>query len=162
MNYNSGCSHLLIAILQKLTGTSAKSYADKNLFSHLGINEYLWHEDPQGINIGGFGLHMSISDMHKFGSLYLRNGVSNNKQLLSDEWITYTTRPNLLTYNHIGYYGRHWWAPVHSPEHPYYYAMGMGGQYICIDSTNEVVIALTCDTYGDTLKPLRAIDELLA
>lgn len=161
MNYNSGCSHLLLAILQKITKTSARDFAIKNLFSRLEIKDFIWHADPQGINIGGFGLHMTIQDMHKFGCLYLNMGRWGNRQLISKEWISTSTQPRHLTYGDIGYYGRHWWASGESSNRSIYFAMGMGGQYICVAPSQNIVIAITCNTYSDTLKPLKAIKMLL-
>ncbi|MGV7116738.1 serine hydrolase domain-containing protein [Paenibacillus kyungheensis] len=161
MNYNSGCSHLLLAILQQVSGMSAKDFAIKYLFSSLKMKDFIWHVDPQGVNIGGFGIHMSIQDMQKFGYFYLNKGRYGKRQLLSEEWIATSTQPKYLTYDDIGYYGHHWWIANESLEHPFYFAMGMGGQYICVDHSQNIVVALTSDTYGDTLKPLKAIAELL-
>lgn len=161
MNYNSGCSQLLSAIIQKITNKSAKQFADQYLFNHLKFNEYIWHEDPQGINIGGFGIHITVQDMHKYGELHLNKGKSGNKQLISERWITYISEPKYLTYEHFGHYGGHWWISETSNEERFYYAMGMGGNYICIAPTKGMVITITNDTYGDTLKPLQIIRSIL-
>ena len=65
MNYNSGCSHLLLAILQKAAGLSAYDFAVHHLFTPLDFDDFIWHKDPQGVNIGGFGLHLTVQDMHE-------------------------------------------------------------------------------------------------
>ncbi|MEC0092333.1 serine hydrolase domain-containing protein [Paenibacillus macquariensis] len=161
MNYNSGCSHLLLSILQKVSGMSAKDFAIKYLFSILNIKDFIWHVDPQGVNIGGFGLHMSIDDMQKFGYFYLNKGRWGKRQLLSEEWISNSTKPKYLAYEDIGYYGRHWWVSDESLDRSFYFAMGLEGQYICVDPSRNIVIALTSNTYNDTLKPLKAITILL-
>ncbi|MFB5760383.1 serine hydrolase domain-containing protein [Paenibacillus medicaginis] len=161
MNYNSGCSQLLLAILQKTTGQSARDFAVRHLFSHLGCNDFIWHEDPQGVNIGGFGLHMTVQNLHKFGSLYLNKGKWGKKQLLSEEWIARTTEPEHLTYPAFGHYGRHWWVSQASNIGTYYFAMGMGGQYCCVVPSLGMNITITSDTYGDTVKPLQIIKSVL-
>ncbi|WCT58040.1 serine hydrolase [Paenibacillus kyungheensis] len=161
MNYNSGCSQLLLAILQKMTKQRARDYAVNHLFSRLGFNDFIWHEDPQGVNIGGFGLHMTIHDLHKFGILYLNKGKYGKKRLLSEEWITRTTKPEHLTYSAFGHYGRHWWVSEAPNIGTYYFAMGMGGQYCCIVPSLGMNITITSDTYGDTVKPLQIIKNVL-
>ncbi len=162
MNYNSGCSQLLLAILQKTTGQSARDYAIQHLFSPLRFDDFTWHEDPQGVNIGGFGLHMTVQDLHKFGSLYLHKGKWAGKQLVSEEWIARTTIPEHLTYDSFGHYGRHWWVSEAPSIGTYYFAMGMGGQYCCIIPALDMNITITNDTYGDTMKPLEMIRSLLS
>ncbi|MFD1886138.1 serine hydrolase domain-containing protein [Paenibacillus wenxiniae] len=161
MNYNSGCSQLLLAILQKTTGQSAREFAVHHLFSQLGFSDLIWHEDPQGINIGGFGLHMTVHDLHKFGSLYVNNGTWGKKRLLSEEWIARTTEPKHLTYPGFGHYGRHWWVSEAPRIGKYYFAMGMGGQYCCIIPSLGMNITIISDTYADTMKPLEMIQKIL-
>jgi len=161
MNYNSGCSQLLLAILQKSTGQNPRDFAVKHLFNPLGINDFIWHEDPQGVNIGGFGLHMTIQDMHKFGSLYLNKGKWGKRQLISEEWVALTTCPENLSYAGIGHYGRHWWTSETEKAGWFYYAMGMGGQYICVVSSMNMIISVTSDTYGNAMKPLHIIKSTI-
>lgn len=52
-NYNSGNPHLLSAILTKLTGMSTSDYAKARLFGPLGIRDWNWRRDPQGVSTGG-------------------------------------------------------------------------------------------------------------
>ncbi|TDQ33757.1 serine hydrolase domain-containing protein [Aureibacillus halotolerans] len=161
MNYNSGCSHLLLAILQKQTGATAREFAQRYLFTRLDFADFLWHEDPQGINIGGFGIHLSIRDLHMFGMLYLNRGRWNKKQLISEEWIDRTTEPENLTYPHFGHYGHHWWTSKTLTDEPFYFAMGMGGQYTCILPTRQMVVTMVNDTYADSGKPLHILRDVI-
>jgi CubicO group peptidase (beta-lactamase class C family) len=85
--YNSGNSHLLSAILTKLTGRSAFDYAKEKLFGPLGIEDVTWRHDPQGISAGAAGLYMLPRDMAKFGYLYLRDGAWDGKQIVPSSWI---------------------------------------------------------------------------
>ena len=61
--YDSGNSHLLSAILTKVTGKSALAYARAELFGPLGIEDVMWRGDPQGISGGGAGLYMTYSNI---------------------------------------------------------------------------------------------------
>jgi CubicO group peptidase (beta-lactamase class C family) len=81
-NYNSGGTHILSALITKLTGMSASDYAKAKLFGPLGISVSNWWRDPQGISIGGFGLALLPRDMAKIGYLYLRGGQWEDNALL--------------------------------------------------------------------------------
>ncbi len=86
-NYSGGNTHLLSAILSKVTGKSAHDYAREKLFGPLGIDDVLWRHDPQGISGGGAGLYLQPRDMAKLGYLYLRNGQWEGKQILPQSWV---------------------------------------------------------------------------
>lgn len=88
-------------------------------------------------------------------------GEWGKKRLLSEEWIACTTNPEHLTYSAFGHYGRHWWVSESSHVGTYYFAMGLGGQYCCIIPSFGMNITITSDTYGDTVKPLQLIQNIL-
>jgi CubicO group peptidase (beta-lactamase class C family) len=85
--YNSGNSHLLSAIVSRLTGRSALDYAKAQLFGPLGITDVFWRRDPQGVSAGGAGLYLQPQDMAKIGYLYLRNGSWDGRQIVPPAWI---------------------------------------------------------------------------
>jgi CubicO group peptidase (beta-lactamase class C family) len=60
-NYSNGNTHLLSAIITKLTGMSALEYAKGKLFGPLGINDVYWQYDPQGISEGGTDCTCSLA-----------------------------------------------------------------------------------------------------
>ncbi|WML58987.1 serine hydrolase [Neobacillus sp. PS2-9] len=158
MHYNSGCSHLLSAILQKAAGKSLSEYADAYLFKPMGIYDYTWYSDAKGIVIGGFGLSLKAEDMLKIGKLMLQEGTWNGHKVVSKDWVMESTIPRFHTYNKIGSYGYHWWILTyddHQPAQPLvYFAMGYGGQYIIVAPENQLIVTFTCDLYNDTFKPL--------
>lgn len=110
MAYNSGCSHLLSAIIQQATNMKVTDFAEKFFFKPLGIKEYRWYEDAKGIVIGGFGLCLKPEDLLKVGVLMLNNGTWNGQNVVSKEWVIQSTLPRYKTYNEIGAYGYHWWG----------------------------------------------------
>ena len=85
--YNSGNSHLLSALITRLTGKPAEDFARERLFGPLGIATYVWPQDPMGQSLGGWGLALTPRDMAKIGYLYLRRGRWGDKQLLPPQWI---------------------------------------------------------------------------
>ena len=94
-NYNSGNPHLLSAILTKLTGMSAEDYAKAKLFGPLGITDWKWRRDPQGVSVGGNGLALKPRDMAKIGYLYLRRGQWEDKTLLPPAFVERSSHATL-------------------------------------------------------------------
>jgi CubicO group peptidase (beta-lactamase class C family) len=154
MVYNSGASQLLAAILVQATGMELTQFAERNLFSPLGIEHYEWKSDPQGIHTGGFGLQLSAQDMLKFGLLYLYKGVWNNQQLISKAVVEHSTRSAIAVASpERGFYGWHWWSDTIS-NIDYYYARGFGGQFIVMVPTLATVVVLTRKQRKKGLSPL--------
>lgn len=163
MNYNSGCSHLLSAIIQKTTGMSTHDYAKEFLFKQIGISKSKWH-DRQGISLGADGLRITSYDMLKFGNLFLNNGNLNGKQIISSEWIKESTTPLYKTYDNIGYYSYHWWVSSFNNngiEINYYFALGFGGQYIIVVPQFDLVIVFTSRMYNNSLRPMYYFKEFI-
>lgn len=164
MNYNSGSSHLLSALLQNVTGMSTRQFAQQYLFDPLEITQYEWEQDPQGVYIGGFSMRMKTKDMLKIGRLFLQNGSWEGRQIISSDWIHRSTIPYFTTYEHIGSYGFHWWVldrnkfdvPVNM-----YFAMGYGGQYIIVVPELNLTAAISSYMPRSGLIPLRIFIESL-
>ncbi len=140
LNYNSGNTHLLSAIITKLTAMSALEYAKAKLFGPLGINDLSWRHDPQGLSNGGYGSYLQPRDMAKIGYLYLRNGAWEGKQLLPSAWIdkvshaTVDMRLGLLRYSNL------FWA---LPDKHVYMAVGHHRQVIMVFPDLDVVAVTT-------------------
>src|SRR5216683_2678949 len=142
-NYNSGNSHLVSAIITKLTGMSALDYAKARLFGPLGIGASSWRHDPQGITTGGNGLSMLPRDMAKIGYLYLRNGDWEDKRLLPPDWINRISHATVNT-NSSGEpdmrYSNFFWA---LPNKHVYMAVGYHCQLIMIFPELDIVAVTT-------------------
>lgn len=157
MNYNSGCSHLLSAIIQKVSGTTTSKFAEKYLFAPLGITDFHWL-NKQNINLGANGLSMKIRDMLKFGYLYLKKGTIDGNEIVPDGWITKSTTPRYLTYPNIGHYGYQWWiSSINTDENteiPFHFALGLFGQFIIIVPQFDMVAVFVSENYSDTMRPM--------
>ncbi|QTD39634.1 serine hydrolase [Sporosarcina sp. Te-1] len=164
--YNSGDSHLLSAIIQKISGLTTAAFAEKHLLHPLGIHKYIWVKDPQGINGGGFSLSLNVEDMVKIGSLFLNEGRVNSKQIISSNWLKQAKTP----YQHFeteregkAGYGYQLWT-YESTLHPidYYYANGLYGQYIFIvPKLNIMAVAKSYLQDDQQSAPRLFFDELL-
>jgi CubicO group peptidase (beta-lactamase class C family) len=156
MNYNSGCSHLLAAILQQTAGVAVDEFAKEVLFKPLGITNFRWYADHQGINKGADGLRLTAVDMARFGSLYLHQGRFGSQQIISPDWIRASTTACFTTYPNIGSYSYHWWVAHSQSDHesPFFFALGFGGQYIFVVPKRKIVAVFTSELYTNTLRPL--------
>lgn len=150
--YNSYCSHLLSALVSKVTGISMKDYLHTRLFEPLGITNYQWEEDLYGRTLGGYGLHLNIKDLTKFGVCCLHRGVYQNKQVLPERWIDKATIYQMETApgysrerseNRQGY-GYQFWMCTRGA----YRCSGLHGQLCFIQPENDLVIAMQSATTG--------------
>ncbi len=143
--YNSGASHLLSAIIQQLSGTTTLTFAENRLFETLGIDDYLWETDPQGIPSGGAGMELAPRSMAKLGLLYLENGQWEGQQLLPADFVEASSQiqSHLTTDqegNPVSGYGYQTWI---YPLIYAYGARGSGGQRILIAPDHEIVVVTT-------------------
>ncbi len=134
--YDSPGMHLLSAILQNATGTTARDFARLYLFEPLGIQDGVWEADPQGYTHGWGDLHLKPQEAAKLGYLWLQGGNWDGRQIVSSTWTTEAVQAqSRLLSNEYGY-GYGWWvSPID------YYAMGRGGQFVrVIPSLNTIVV----------------------
>ena len=139
--YCSGNFHLIAGIIKKSAGMSPKDFAEKNLFSALGIEEVVWPADPDGINFGWGDLHLHPTDMAKIGYLCLHNGRWSNKQIVSSTWIEQSSK-RTVTLSENEYYGYGWWIRP-SPNPGLYETLGRAGQRIIVWSDKNIVVVFT-------------------
>jgi CubicO group peptidase (beta-lactamase class C family) len=165
--YDSGNSHLLSAILTKVTGKSALDYARENLFGPLGIDDVMWRADPQGISGGGAGLYMHPRDMAKIGYLYLRGGVWEGKQILPASWIEGVRKADVdmrETWAQNLRYGSQFWV---MPGRDAYMAVGYDRQLIVVMPKLDIVAVTTgsarfATASGLPTKPRYSFDSLVS
>jgi CubicO group peptidase (beta-lactamase class C family) len=141
--YNSGNSHLLSAILSKVTGRSALDYARDKLFGPLGIDDVLWQADSQGVSNGGWGLYLQPRDMAKIGYLWLRGGVWEGKQILPAAWIEGVRHADIdmrESWAADMRYGRQFWG---IPLRKTFMAVGKHRQLIVVMPELDVVAVAT-------------------
>ena len=91
----------------------------------------------------GGGMQISARDHARFGYLLLRNGVWNDKRLISEKWITQAVTPSDVRPG----YGYLWWLNTGSAVHKtapasVFWAAGNGGNYVVIDRQNDLLIVL--------------------
>ncbi len=144
--YSSAGSHLLSVILYKITGLNVFDFAKANLFSPLGIFSSKWSHDRQGYYHGGFGLDLAPEDITRIGQLLLNGGCFEGKYLLSNEYIDEATNKQIAGgFPENDGYGYHWWVGSRDNV-KYYYAAGLGGQYLFIVPACDLLVTITSDS----------------
>jgi CubicO group peptidase (beta-lactamase class C family) len=160
-NYDNGASHLLSAIVNRTTGIPTQSYADTRLFQPLGISDYEWGLDPQGVASGPVGLNITPRDMAKFGFLYLNNGTWDGEQIVPSTWVSASTQvqaPETGPPVHHNY-GFQWWIDTSLDA---YGAYGYAGQYIWVQPKNDLIVVFTSSgPYYEDLIPWFIIPAIL-
>ena len=85
--YDSMCTFMLSAIVQRVTGYTMLEYLEKKLFPPMHITVADWETSPDGINTGGWGLRVQAETMAKLGQLLLNKGSWNGQQLVSADYV---------------------------------------------------------------------------
>ena len=150
--YNSLASYMLSSIIQKKTGEKVLDYLKPRLLEPLGIEGAVWDDNADGVNIGGWGLHIKTEDMAKLGQLLLQKGNWNGKQLLPEAWIEEATTKKILQNPNVdpeksdsdwvqGYCYQMWRS-----RHNVFRADGKDGQFILVMPEKNAVVVLTANT----------------
>jgi CubicO group peptidase (beta-lactamase class C family) len=143
--YTSGAPHTLSAVIQRTTGKTASAYAAEKLFGPLGIRDFTWLADQNGISFGNSWLRLKPLDMAKFGYLYLNQGLWDGQQIIPQAWVEKSTQKHIETKQAMfnsaekDGYGYLWWMNGFGG----YAAHGYGGQFIFVIPESNVVAVFT-------------------
>ncbi len=163
MEYSTGNTHLLSAILTIATGKSTWAFARETLGDPLGFHLAQWPRDPQGIFFGGNDMEFTPRQMLAFGELYLNGGRANGRQIIPAAWIEDSLQARAVSTRESGrYYGYGWWLREMSG---YWapYAWGYGGQFIVLVPELDLVVVTTSSSYpSDDRRPhLQQVYDLI-
>jgi CubicO group peptidase (beta-lactamase class C family) len=142
MQYSTGNTHLLSAILTRATRTSTWRFANDALGKPLGITFPQWPQDPQGIYFGGNDMLMTPRQMLAFGELYRNRGRVGSAQVVPESWVAQSLVPRGRSPISGAEYGYGWWIRE-LDGHDAFYAWGFGGQYIFVVPDLDLVVVTT-------------------
>jgi CubicO group peptidase (beta-lactamase class C family) len=171
--YCGGLSELLSATIRNLTGLQADEFAEQTLFAALGINDYQWYHNNDGLANASGGLRLRARDLAKIGQLYLDKGKWGEQQVVPESWVTESTK-NWIANDQTEHYGFQWWLrPLtgvdgHNPQtNDIYFGSGFGGQLLYVVPKLDIVVVfqgnctVNADTGGQYLVPLIILHDYI-
>lgn len=150
--YDNSATHVLSAIIQKVSGVKLIDYITPRLLEPLGIEGAYW-EEQMGVNTASRGFHASIEDIAKIAQLVLQKGQWEGKQIISKQWIETSTSKHVEVTNfgnidgNPGYGYKFWLYRDGS-----FGSNGVGGQHFIVYPKYDIVWAFTgnfFDYYGN-------------
>ncbi len=147
-HYVSIDTQVLGILLIKLTGKSLTQLTKEWIWDPLGMeHDAQWIVDNEGLELALGGLNATLRDYAKLGAVYLKEGIFNNKQIVSKEWINKsldTSKPHLqpnqtaLSSNHHGY-GYQIWVP--QIDEGDFFMVGIYNQFVYMQPKSNLLIA---------------------
>ncbi len=140
--YNSLNSYILSAIVVQKSGMSLSDFLDTRLFTPLGIDRgaWYWEKCPMGIEKGGWGLFIYPEDFCKIVQLVMQKGTWNNRQLISETYLTAATaaQVEVTEESALFNYGYHIWVGKHTDT---FLFNGMLGQNFIGFKNSGIIVA---------------------
>lgn len=156
-NYSNGVPTVTGAIIKNAVGMEVREFAKHYFFRPLAISEYLWTSYPDGSIETDGGLALRSRDLAKIGQLFLDGGVWKGRRILSEQWVSESTRERLrFGRSHQWGYGYHWMQTetrIGNQVVRSYFVPGDGNQILAVFPAFETVVVFTAGNYGRDPKP---------
>ena len=147
--YNTALPHFISVIITKTSGMSTKEFANKYLFSKIGVKNINWQTDRKGYYVGGTELSLTSRDMARFGYLYLNGGSWDGQQIVPCEWVKTSTKEHAVTDENDRYGYGFWLSAIQGRKsgrsYPSFSATGAGGQKITVIPDLDLITVVTAD-----------------
>jgi len=146
-SYSSGTTNIVsrcVARALNARGPDFETFMRRRLFEPLGMTSASPKFDPAGTFIGSSFCFCTARDFARFGTLYLRDGVWEDRRLLPAGWVDYARTKTWQQPNDEGPYGAHWWLDPAGPGS--FSAQGFGGQLIVVVPDLDMVVVRSGDT----------------
>lgn len=138
--YVSGNTQLLGLVLERaLKDKTITAYLEEKIWKPLEMEyDASWSLDRKkdGLEKTFCCINARARDYAKIGRLYLNKGNWNGKQIVSEEWVTQSTKID-TTNGSVGYYQYQWWLPTQTGD---FMAQGILGQYIYVNPDKNLII----------------------
>lgn len=148
IQYSTASSHLVAAILTRVTGRPLLEVARDWLEPVPGFWITGWDRDPQGVYLGGNQMAMSTRSLLAFGTMYAQGGQAGGQQVVPQDWIRESWQSRTTSiFSGQGYgYG---WFLGRTAGRDVRYGWGYGGQMIYVfppaGRRPAMAIAMTSD-----------------
>ncbi len=139
--YVSIDTHVIGMVIRGATGRNISELMVETLLTPLGLEADPYYlTDGNGVAFVLGGLNLRTRDYARLGQMFLQGGMYNGKQIVPADWVAQSTLPTAPTATGAVQYGYQWWMPADAADGEYF-ARGVYGQYIYVDSASQVVIA---------------------
>jgi CubicO group peptidase (beta-lactamase class C family) len=97
-----------------------------------------------------YHMKMSARDLARYGQLFLQKGRWNDRQVIPEQWVEASTYPHS---KHGGgtkigrWYGYLWGVSEYFSKYKMFFASGVGGQFLAVFPTEDLVLVNRTDTY---------------
>ncbi len=150
-NYDTSASHVLAALVEKLTGRNMLDYLREKVLRKVGFSEEAYIlKDPYGVSQGGSGLVCKLGDLAGIAMLCCHGGVLDGEALIPSEYLREATAcqvPTDLqpTFDEQLGYGYMMWKTRYDG----FVFYGMGGQLALCFPEQDLVFLTIADTMGN-------------
>ncbi|CAB4873035.1 unannotated protein [freshwater metagenome] len=141
-NYASGTTNILARIAGDIIGggeAGMRAFLEQRLFAPLGMRSAQPKFDDAGTFVGSSYLFATARDFARFGYLYLRDGVWDQRRLLPSGWVDSSRTEVAIDPDHTNFgYGAHCWIWRDQPGS--LAAHGYEGQYTVVVPERDLVV----------------------
>lgn len=164
--YNSGATFMLASVVRKVSGASLLEYLRPRLFEPLGFRADLaWDRNSDGLEIGGWGLNVTLREIAAFAQLYLDGGVlPDGRRLIPAEYVKEATSKQISNgdpsspSNWTQGYGFQFWRCRHNA----FRGDGAAGQLAVCMPDQDIVVAVTAGLADMEAEVRILLDGILA
>jgi len=153
--YNNWDFNVLGTIFEQLTKTSIYESLYNDIALALGMQDYRimdgkYYYELEYSNHPAYHLKMSARDLARYGQLFLQQGLWDDSQLFSKNWVINSTYP---TSKHGGgdkigrWYGWLWGVSEYYSDYKMFFASGIGGQIVAVFPNDGLIIVNLSNTY---------------
>jgi CubicO group peptidase (beta-lactamase class C family) len=148
-NYSNGEPTVMGVVLRNACNIEVDKYTELHLFNPIGITEYQWSRYPDGSLETDGGLKLCSRDLVKVGILMLKNGNWHGNQIISENWVSESTksRINLSLKRGYGYYWNEMKYVFKGKSQTAIFIPGDGGQFLGVFPSLDMVIVFTAGIY---------------
>ena len=150
--YSSGGMNLLTGVIQHSTKKHLPLFFYEKVLRPMGIHKFQMRTSPKGRAYLPGDFYLRPIDFTKFGLLMLNNGMWNNQEIVSSDWITTSTTPHIKgswpKNSDYGYLWRLLERNVGGKKMKTIEAWGNGGQLLIIIPEIKMTITFTGGNYN--------------
>ena len=159
-NYNSGGTNLLSRLVAETVGggeDGMRGFMERELFGPLGMSTARPRFDEAGNFIGSSHCYCSARDFARFGLLYLRDGVWEDRRILPEGWVDYSRTPSPQS---EGLYGAHFWV-IPGSLGSFYCGGAFGQRTLIVPKLDLVVVRLGNTAAHKVAAAIRYVREIV-